>query len=113
MPRDLDKVANPAQIAELRQAQDLLRWLDDGNFTFLGYREYDLVNEDGEDVLELREDSGLGLLAAAATPASVQHLTDAGRQEGAGKARPGHHQSQFPLHGAPAGLPGLHRRQEL
>ena len=57
---DLDKVANPAQIAELRQAQDLLRWLDDGNFTFLGYREYDLVNEAGEDVLELREDSGLG-----------------------------------------------------
>ena len=22
---------------------DLLRWLADGNFTFLGYREYDLV----------------------------------------------------------------------
>jgi glutamate dehydrogenase len=48
---DLDRVANRAQIAELRQAQDLLRWLDDGNFTFLGYREYDLVNESGEDVL--------------------------------------------------------------
>jgi len=39
---DLDQLANPAQIAELRQAQELLRWLDDGNFTFLGYREYDL-----------------------------------------------------------------------
>ncbi|WP_458781611.1 NAD-glutamate dehydrogenase [Arthrobacter sp. D3-16] len=77
----LDKVANPAQIAELRQAQDLLRWLDDGNFTFLGYREYDLVNVGGEDVLELREDSGLGLLRAAADSPHIQHLTDTGRKK--------------------------------
>lgn len=77
----LDKVANPAQITELRQAQDLLRWLDEGNFTFLGYREYDLINVDGEDVLELREDSGLGLLRAAADSHHVQHLTDAGRKK--------------------------------
>ncbi|MDQ0868758.1 glutamate dehydrogenase [Arthrobacter sp. V1I9] len=77
----LNKVANPAQIAELRQAQDLLHWLDDGNFTFLGYREYDLVNVDGEDVLELREDSGLGLLRAAADSPHIQHLTDTGRKK--------------------------------
>ncbi len=78
---DLDRVANRAQIAELRQAQDLLRWLDDGNFTFLGYREYDLVNESGEDVLELREESGLGLLRAGADSRQVQHLTEAGRKK--------------------------------
>ena len=78
---NLDRVANPAQIAELRQAKDLLHWLDDGNFTFLGYREYDLVNVDGEDVLELREDSGLGLLRAAADSPHIQHLTDTGRKK--------------------------------
>ena len=78
---DLDKVANRAQIAELRQAQDLLRWLDDGNFTFLGYREYDLVNVSGEDVLELREESGLGLLRAGTDARQVQHLTEAGRKK--------------------------------
>ena len=78
---DLDRVANRAQIAELRQAQDLLRWLDDGNFTFLGYREYDLVNESGEDVLELREESGLGLLRGGADTRQVQHLTEAGRKK--------------------------------
>lgn len=77
----LDQVANPAQIAELRQAQELLRWLDDGNFTFLGYREYDLVNADGEDVLELREDSGLGLLRAKPDAPHVQHLTEVGRRK--------------------------------
>ena len=79
---DLDKLANPAQIAELRQAQELLRWLDDGNFTFLGYREYDLKNESGEDVLEPREESGLGLLRGGAdTPHQIQHLTEAGRKK--------------------------------
>lgn len=78
---DLDKVANPAQIAELRQAQELLRWMDDGNFTFLGYREYDLKNESGEDVLELREESGLGLLRGGTDTRQVQHLTEAGRKK--------------------------------
>ncbi len=77
----LDQIANPAQIAELRQAKDLLRWLDDGNFTFLGYREYDLVTVDGEDVLELREDSGLGLLRASEDSPHIQHLTDTGRKK--------------------------------
>ncbi|MUU72922.1 NAD-glutamate dehydrogenase [Pseudarthrobacter sp. GA104] len=77
----LDQTANSSQIAELRQAQDLLRWLDDGNFTFLGYREYDLVNVDGEDVLELREDSGLGLLRPSTDSPHIQHLTDTGRKK--------------------------------
>ncbi|QCB96940.1 NAD-glutamate dehydrogenase [Arthrobacter sp. PAMC25564] len=79
---DLDKVSNPAQITELRQAQELLRWMDDGNFTFLGYREYDLMNVAGEDVLEPRDDSGLGLLRGGAdTPHQIQHLTAAGRKK--------------------------------
>jgi glutamate dehydrogenase len=79
---DLDKVANPAQIAELRQAQELLRWLDDGNFTFLGYREYDLLTESDEDVLEPRDDSGLGLLrGSAGTRHQIQHLTETGRKK--------------------------------
>ncbi|BAS17208.1 NAD-specific glutamate dehydrogenase [Arthrobacter sp. Hiyo8] len=78
----LDKVAHPEDIAELRQAQDLLRWLDNGNFTFLGYREYDLITENGEDVLELREASGLGLLRAGTTrtKSSTSPMPDAGRR---------------------------------
>src|SRR5271169_6745872 len=31
----------PTPAAELAEVQDFLRWLDDDNFTFLGYREYD------------------------------------------------------------------------
>ncbi|CAM3256259.1 NAD-specific glutamate dehydrogenase [Arthrobacter ulcerisalmonis] len=76
----LGQAPNPADIAELGQAQDLLRWLDSGNFTFLGYREYDLVTQNGEDVLELRRDSGLGLLRTTADSPHVQHLTETGQK---------------------------------
>ncbi|WP_434993698.1 NAD-glutamate dehydrogenase [Arthrobacter sp. Ld5] len=74
----LGSVAGADQLPDLRQAQELLRWLDDGNFTFLGYKEYDLVtDEDGADALLVREGSGLGLLRHGS--AHLQQLTAAGR----------------------------------
>src|SRR6185437_3475665 len=44
------------------EVEALLRWLADGHFTFLGYREYDL--EDKPEGMELRAvpGSGLGIL---------------------------------------------------
>ncbi|MER1995666.1 MAG: NAD-glutamate dehydrogenase [Arthrobacter sp.] len=66
-------------IPDLQQARELLTWLDDGNFTFLGYREYDLINEDGEDVLRSSSGTGLGLLRRSSEAGKVQHLTKAGR----------------------------------
>lgn len=38
-----------------------LRWLGDHNFTFMGYKEYDLVNVDGDTELRPTADKGLGL----------------------------------------------------
>jgi glutamate dehydrogenase len=64
----------PASAAESAgEIEDLLRWLVDSHFTFLGYREYDLVEE--EDGLGLRgvPGTGLGILRhdkAASTPLS-------------------------------------------
>ncbi|HVQ86714.1 MAG TPA: NAD-glutamate dehydrogenase [Actinomycetes bacterium] len=48
--------------AEIMDAWDLLRWLVDDHFTFLGYREYTLESRDGEDVLATIPGTGLGLL---------------------------------------------------
>ena len=48
--------------ADLEEAAALMHWLDDGHFVFLGYREYELTTEDGEDVLRSVEGSGLGIL---------------------------------------------------
>lgn len=47
---------------EIGEAWELLRWLAEDHFTFLGYREYDLVEEDGEDQLRAVPGTGLGLL---------------------------------------------------
>src|SRR5216683_280138 len=42
-----------------REAEELLRWLTDGHFTFLGYREYDLL--EAPDGMALRAVAGTGL----------------------------------------------------
>jgi glutamate dehydrogenase len=47
---------------ELSAGQELLRWLVDGHFTFLGYREYELVSGEGEDRLRAIPGTGLGIL---------------------------------------------------
>ncbi|TFC81322.1 NAD-glutamate dehydrogenase [Cryobacterium cheniae] len=77
----LDDVAHAEGIEDISQAQELLGWLGGDNFTFLGYREYDLKTVEGEDVLAIREGSGLGLLRSEEDGHQVQHLTDAGRQK--------------------------------
>jgi glutamate dehydrogenase len=52
----------PVEAAELEEARAFLEWLEDDHFTFLGYREYDMLSEDGEDVLRAVPGSGLGIL---------------------------------------------------
>ncbi|MGL5828875.1 MAG: NAD-glutamate dehydrogenase, partial [Angustibacter sp.] len=47
---------------EARQAHRLLTWLAEGNFTFLGYREYELGQEGGLPVLQAIGGTGLGIL---------------------------------------------------
>ncbi|CAM3635568.1 NAD-glutamate dehydrogenase [Vibrio aquimaris] len=49
-----------------------LRWLGDHNFTFMGYKEYDLVNVDGDTELRPTADKGLGLFANTKRVRSVK-----------------------------------------
>jgi glutamate dehydrogenase len=52
----------PIDAGEVKEGIELLRWLTDDHFTFLGYREYELVDRDGETGLQVVEGSGLGIL---------------------------------------------------
>jgi glutamate dehydrogenase len=52
----------PVDREELAEARALLEWVDQGHFTFLGYRAYDLRVQDGEDVLRAVPGTGLGIL---------------------------------------------------
>ncbi|MEU4110006.1 NAD-glutamate dehydrogenase [Streptomyces sp. NPDC027717] len=45
--------------AEVEEARELLRWLSADHFTFLGYREYELL---GDDSLSAKPGTGLGIL---------------------------------------------------
>jgi glutamate dehydrogenase len=51
---------------ELEEAKAFLAWLADDHFTFLGFREYELVTVDGEDELRGIPGTGLGILRGAA-----------------------------------------------
>jgi glutamate dehydrogenase len=58
----------PAEVepALVGESQAFLHWLADDHFTFLGYRQHDLVREGGEPGLKLVAGSGLGLLRETA-----------------------------------------------
>ena len=47
---------------EVGEAVELLAWLKDFNFVFLGYREYEISEVDGEPALSVVPESGLGIL---------------------------------------------------
>ena len=52
----------PLPEAEVAEAQELLRWLADEHFTFVGFREYDLVtDEQGEEHMCTVPGTGLGI----------------------------------------------------
>ena len=69
---ELDEDAPPVDEDELDEARAFLEWIHDDNFTFLGYREYDLRPQDGEDVLRAVPESGLGILRETSS-GSVSH----------------------------------------
>jgi len=59
---EFDERPPPVDEAELAEARALLEWIDNHHFTFLGYRAYDLITEDGADVLRPIQGTGLGIL---------------------------------------------------
>jgi len=52
----------PLPADEIAEARAFLDWLANDHFTFLGYRNHDLVKVEGEDGLRIVPNSGLGML---------------------------------------------------
>ncbi|SDH75023.1 NAD-glutamate dehydrogenase [Nonomuraea jiangxiensis] len=59
---DLSVNPPPLEPAEVEDSLDLLRWLADGHFTFLGYREYRLEHTDEGETLRALPGAALGIL---------------------------------------------------
>ncbi|MEI7036935.1 NAD-glutamate dehydrogenase [Fulvimonas yonginensis] len=74
---DLPQRKLPLEAQAVHEAADFLRWLADDNFTFLGFREYEVTEADGEEVLRALNDSGLGILRGSersVAPRSLRSL---------------------------------------
>jgi glutamate dehydrogenase len=69
---DLDEHPPPVEAEERDEAKALLAWIVDDHFTFLGYREYDLVDVDGDAALRRVPGTGLGILRD--TDDEAEHL---------------------------------------
>jgi glutamate dehydrogenase len=65
---ELATMPPPGDADELAEARDLLRWMHDDHFTFLGYRDYEIATEGGEDVLRAVPGTGLGILRQSGEP---------------------------------------------
>ena len=64
----------PLDAASVSEASEFLRWITQDNFTFLGYREYEVAGADGEQVLRSVESSGLGILRSNERPMAPRSL---------------------------------------
>ena len=59
---ELETARPPMPPEEVDEAKDFLRWLDTGNFIFLGHRRYTFETHDGKDYLKPQPETGLGIL---------------------------------------------------
>ena len=60
--KELESKKLPMPGEEVEEAKDFLRWLDDGNYIFLGYRRYGFETRRGSDYLPAEPKTGLGIL---------------------------------------------------
>lgn len=58
---NLSQVSDPVMLDHVEESQDFIRWLVGGHFTFLGYSEYEFIEQDGEKQLKEVSDKRQGL----------------------------------------------------
>ncbi|NII10247.1 NAD-glutamate dehydrogenase [Oleiagrimonas sp. C23AA] len=59
---DLHNRRLPLKDEDITEASAFLRWVADDHFTFLGYREYEIGEDEGDEVLRALKGSGMGIL---------------------------------------------------
>ncbi|OIN25811.1 NAD-glutamate dehydrogenase [Vibrio barjaei] len=73
----------PVEADRFDETIAFLDWVGNHNFTFMGYKEFDLINEEGDSILKPTEDKGLGLFASEERVRSVKisEFSDSARLE--------------------------------
>ncbi|HEY2790721.1 MAG TPA: NAD-glutamate dehydrogenase, partial [Micromonosporaceae bacterium] len=71
----------PVPDRDITDGVELLRWLAADQFTCLGYREYELSTQDGEQVLRAKMGTGLGILRGdQPTPRRLADMSEEARE---------------------------------
>ena len=60
--QELEGKKLPMPPEEVDEAKAFLKWLDEGNYIFLGFRRYGFETRQGKDYLPARQETGLGIL---------------------------------------------------
>lgn len=78
-----DRKQIPIEDDRFAETVAFLRWLGNHNFTFMGYKEFDLVENDGENELRPTKTAGLGLFSDPARVRGVKlsHFPNSARLE--------------------------------
>jgi len=67
-----EKTQNSERAADLAEVDAFIDWLCHNNFVFLGYREYDIIEHEGQPCLQVHADSSLGILRNLETSSYLQ-----------------------------------------
>lgn len=81
--QELDKISNIAPEYEIQETKAFLEWVEDHHFTFLGVRDYELVKQGKETILQAIPETGLGVLRedlSKSTARSISAMTPAARE---------------------------------
>ncbi len=73
---ELESAADTISPAEKKETKDFLQWIEDDHFTFLGIRDYEIVRNDLEIILQPLAETGLGVLRSDISKSRVRSFAE-------------------------------------
>lgn len=72
---ELDQVKGNLDPDHVSETKAFLNWIVDHHFTFLGVRDYELIQKDGETILKPLPETGLGVLRPSMSKSKVRSIS--------------------------------------
>lgn len=73
--KELDHVSDSLEPSEVEETKALLHWIEDHHFTFLGIRDYELLHQDDDILLQAIPETGLGVLRSGLSKSSARSIS--------------------------------------
>lgn len=73
--KEIDEAAAFLEPTEAEETKAFLNWIEDHHFTFLGIRDYELVQKEGETILQPLTETGLGVLRPSMSKSSARSIS--------------------------------------